>query len=70
VKGIVMNENLKTHLVDFIKWVLIIIIAAIVFYIVYPKYHFENRIIRCNKVTGKVEICSLADGNWKTQGKN
>ena len=58
-----MNENLKIHLADFIKWVLIIIIAAIAFYIASPKYYFQNANIRCNKVTGKTEI--NRDGSWE-----
>ena len=63
------DESLKSWLADLTKWILIIIIAAVAFYIVCPKYYFVNRTIRCNKVTGKVEICSHSDGNWKIQGK-
>jgi hypothetical protein len=63
-----MDESLKTWLAGIIKWVLIIIIAAVAFYTVCPKYYFDNRITRCNKVTGKVEI--FREGNWKIQGEN
>lgn len=41
---------------DLVKWLLIIIAAAIAFYCVYPKYYFPSLFVRCNKMTGKVEI--------------
>lgn len=64
-----MEENLKTWLVDLIKWILIIIIAAVAFYIVCPKYYFDHGgFVRCNKVTGKVEF--LRGGNWTIKGQN
>jgi len=48
---------------------LIIIIAAIAFYIVYPKYQFvEEGLVRCNRVTGEIEI--LVNNNWKSLGKS
>ena len=41
------------------QWILIIIVAGIVFYNFYPKYYFTaNGLIRCNKITGKVEIAA------------
>ncbi|MBA7511739.1 hypothetical protein ES705_03735 [subsurface metagenome] len=39
------------------QWILIIIAVGFVFYHFYPKYEFTvNGLIRCNKITGKVEI--------------
>jgi len=35
------------------QWILIIITAGVVFYVVYPKYYFHGR-IRYNKITGKI----------------
>lgn len=42
------------------QWILIIIGAIIIFYNLYPKYHFpQNEMgvphFRCNKITGRVE---------------
>ena len=38
------------------QWILIIIVGAGLFYLLYPKYYFGlNGAIRCNKITGKVE---------------
>lgn len=38
------------------QWILIIIFVGIIFYLVYPKYEFKlNGVIRCNKITGKVQ---------------
>lgn len=42
-----------------IKWTIIILIAACVFYFVYPKYYFQlpnNRLWKANKITGTVQV--------------
>lgn len=63
---------MKERLLDVIKWGLIIVIAAIAFYIVYPKYYFGDTggkiNSRGNKITGGVEL--LWDGKWERIGKN
>ena len=44
---------------DIIKWVVIIISAGVVFYIVCPKYEFrESGRMRLNKITGVIDIRS------------
>ena len=58
---------MKERLLDVIKSGLIIIIGAIAFYIVCPKYEFDRvkiRVSRLNKITGKVEL--FEKGKWKT----
>ncbi len=66
-------SNIKEMLPDIIKWSLIFIIAGIVFYVAFPKYHFTSikgrPIYRCNKITGNVEriILKKQEGfkiNW------
>lgn len=38
------------------QWILIIITAGAVFYLIYPKYYFgADGVFRCNRITGKVE---------------
>lgn len=53
--------------IKFWKWILIIVVGGVVFYIFYPKYYFPDKasgFIRCNKITGIVEILD-ENGNWK-----
>lgn len=67
---------MKRWLLDFLKWGLIIVIAeiigGIIFYKIYPKYHFIQTesfvIVRGNKITGKVEWGTI-DRKWKEIGK-
>jgi len=48
---------MKERFLDVIKWSLILIVAGVVFYVVYPKYHFQDGgVVRCNTLTGEVEI--------------
>lgn len=57
---------MKERLLDVIKWGLIVIIGAIAFYIVCPKYEFDRstvRVSRANEITGKIEL--LDKGKWK-----
>lgn len=51
-----------------IKWTIIILIAACVFYFVYPKYYFRlptNGLWRANKITGTVE--KYSNGKWSVR---
>ncbi|MBA7496699.1 hypothetical protein ES702_07308 [subsurface metagenome] len=64
---------MKERLLDVIKWGLILIIAGAVFYVVYPKYYFNNYKglwTRGNKMTGKIEVCSGFRGLWQELGKH
>ena len=52
---------MKKWLADVTKWVLIIIVALIAFYVACPKYHFEffqmetgEEIVRMNSITGEI----------------
>jgi len=61
---------MKGRLLDIIKWSLIIIVGAVAFYLVYPKYYFgvneAGRIVsRGNKIEGKVEVIR---GSWSSGG--
>ena len=65
---------MKGVLLDVMKWGLILIIAGVVLYLVFPKYHFAGRLgiveYRCNKMTGKVEHWNPQQG-WKVfKGKS
>ena len=44
-------------MIDVVKWGLILIVAGIVFYMVYPKYYYDDDEVpfRANRVTGCVE---------------
>jgi hypothetical protein len=56
--------DMKTTL---IKWTIIILIAACVFYFVYPKYYFRlptNGLWRANEITGTVEVYNKSNGRW------
>lgn len=63
-----MNEKIS----DVIKWGLILLIAGIILYVFYPKYHFGHTndlvIIRANKITGKVEVGTTVL-KWQGIGK-
>ncbi len=61
-----MNEIILDAILDIIKWEIIIVIGAIAFYIVAPKYHSVggNPHNRINKITGKVEV--ISEGTWKS----
>jgi hypothetical protein len=61
IKSVLIKDiaDMKTAL---IKWTIIILIAACVFYFVYPKYTFRfptaNKLLlyKANKITGTVEV--------------
>jgi hypothetical protein len=69
----VIGANVQ-WLASLVKWLLVIIAAAIAFYCVYPKYYFPSEpleyyslnsqlsVVRCNRITGKVEI--YENGKW------
>ncbi len=63
---------MKEKLFDVIKWGLILLIAGVLFYVFYPKYHFGHTkdlvVIRGNKITGKVELGTTVL-KWKEVGK-
>ncbi|MBU0569040.1 flagellar basal body-associated FliL family protein [bacterium] len=64
--------NWKTFLQseDGMKWktflqiVLLMIVAAVIFYVVYPKYYWKTTLVRGNKITGRVEC--FVDGKWRS----
>ena len=64
---------MKERLLDVIKWGLMLIIAGAVFYVVYPKYYFDNSgpgvWTRGNKMTGKIEVCLGVEDKWRELGK-
>jgi len=68
---------MKEVLLDILKWSSIIVIAllvgGLVFYVVYPKYHFtetENMLfVRGNKITGKVEYAHGVH-EWRELGRH
>ena len=71
-----MSNAIIEKALDVIKWGLILVIAGIVFYVVYPKYDFINPgnrllVIRCNTFTGEVDEASLTlkDKNQKRVDK-
>lgn len=53
---------------DIIKWSVILVIAAVLFYVVFPKYKFMGPkglpLYRCNSVTGEVEAWHLSKKTW------
>lgn len=67
IKTILIKDvaDMKTTL---IKWTIIILIAACVFYFVYPKYYFRlptNGLWRANEITGTVE--KYSKGKWSAR---
>lgn len=58
----------------FFQIVLLMIVAGVIFYIVYPKYEFFHKpddarkdltnYYRCNKITGTQQVSATAGGNW------
>lgn len=61
---------MKERLLDVIKWGLVLIIAGIVFYAVFPKYDFKGPVSigmqRCNRITGGVDQLVFDGKQWKT----
>ena len=62
---------------DILKWTIIIIIAGIVFYTVYPKYYFLQNdykwtiVSGCgNKITGTVCELDPRTGNWRVLARH
>ena len=67
IKTVLIKDmaDIKTTL---IKWTIIILIAACVFYFVYPKYYFRlptNGLWRANEITGTVE--NYSKGKWSVR---
>ena len=67
IKTVLIKDiaDMKTTL---IKWTIIILIAACVFYFVYPKYYFRlptNGLWRANEITGTVE--NYSKGKWSVR---
>ena len=61
---------MKERILDIIKWGVIIVIGALAFYLVYPKYYFSSDPSgtihnRGNKFTGKVEEFKYDYGKGK-----
>ena len=63
-----MKEKIKKIL----KWALLIVAAALLFYFLFPKYYFlRDGRVRCNKITGSCErlIGSGKNSYWEGYGK-
>jgi uncharacterized membrane protein YoaT (DUF817 family) len=61
MKGIKMNKDM------FIKIILLIVIAISIWALFMPKYDFvvkDNMMLKCNKITGKIERWENAQGKW------
>ena len=66
------DRSIDSALTSIIKWGIIIIIGAIVFYLVCPKYSFnskntsEGAYFRENRITGEVEVFSYDTKEWQS----
>lgn len=61
-----MSDYSKKTIASAMKWIAVIICAAIAYSYVSPQYHFTKHggdILRANTRTGKMEL--LFDGEWK-----
>ena len=62
---ILERAQMKERILDILKWAVIILIAGVAFYVLYPKYHFHVRMDkRGNKITGVVEKWDSETGRW------
>jgi len=65
-----MNPHVKAWLADLAKWLLVVIFAAVAYYVVCPKYYFIDRHTRGNMITGEMESWHSWAGNghpkWKS----
>ena len=50
----------------YMLFLLTLVILAIIFYTLFPKYkfHYDNTVLRTNIITGKVELFSPKDRKW------
>lgn len=59
---------MKERFLDIMKWGLILLIAGVIFYVVYPKYYFTGprgfAWYKCNEITGRVDFWSKEKG-WE-----
>lgn len=59
---------------DILKWSVIICVAAILLYIIIPKYHFMGpngfAIYRCNTITGEVLAWDIDGKKWVTPNRD
>ncbi len=57
-----------TNIKDMIRWVVILCVVALLFYIVFPKYKFmgpnDFAVYRCNIVTGQVKAWDIDKEKW------
>ena len=68
------ERSIDGILTGVMKWIIIILIGAIVFYLLCPKYSFNSKTIdgsyvRENKITGKVEVFSQDTKKWQSLKK-
>jgi hypothetical protein len=61
---------MNNQITSFIKWVVLIIVAALAFYIVCPKYNFireGDKLFRANTISGKVELWrwDISPSRWQ-----
>ena len=53
-----MNEYIRKTIIDIIKWGVVIAMAAVAFYIVFPKYYVKpsgSLKVRYNQITGTMD---------------
>jgi hypothetical protein len=75
-----MESETQNWLAALAKWTIVVILAAVALYVVYPKYYFSDitltpnsggdlivGAVRCNRITGSV-VFVIANGNL-VQGK-
>lgn len=62
-----------SHVKDMIKWSIIMCVAALLFYFVFPKYKFmgpnDFAVFRCNTVTGELLAWDMGTKVWVTPSR-
>lgn len=62
-----MRDDIRSMILGIVKGSVLLIIAGVVFYTVYPKFFFKFQGItffRCNQITGEIDRLN-DDGNWE-----
>jgi len=53
---------------EILKWSIILCVAALLFYLIFPKYHFMGpkgfAFYRCNTITGEVMAWDIIGKKW------
>ena len=62
-----------SNIKDMIKWSVIMCVAAVLFYLVFPKYKFmgpnDFAVYRCNIVTGELLAWDIGKETWVTPNR-